>query len=218
MAGSRHGLGWRKPVLPDLDIDPIQQDDRVVDHDAGQRDDPQDGEEAEDGTRCQQSEGDAHQAERDGQQDHDGLAQAVELGHQEEQDDHPGNGQLYGDGGIGLPGGFRLPADSVGVPRGPRRGVPAEPREQLPVDLPRSDTREQLGLDGQGTAPVAALDDGGLPDDLQVRNLFQRNGAAPRRIHRQGPQPVDVPAVGGTRTHDDRHKVVFLPKSTQFDT
>ena len=86
-----------QPVHFDLQLDSVQQHDRVIDDDAAQRNDAEKRHEPHVRARQQQADDDADQAQWDRRENDRRPPQRVELAHEEEQDDETGNRQFDAD-------------------------------------------------------------------------------------------------------------------------
>ena len=117
-------------------------------------------------------------AQRNRQQNDDGLSQGVELPHQEENDDQEGHRQLGADGGVGLARSFVLAADLPGVPQGPGSALFFQPGDEARIEFRRGPRRLEVRFDGHGLEPVPAPNDARLPGHLRRRHLLHGHGAA----------------------------------------
>ena len=200
-------------VLVDLYADAVDEHDGVVDDDAGQGDDAQQGHESEGLAGYEQPGNHADEAQRDGQHDDERLANGVELPDEQDQNQEARYGQFGAYGGVGVGRTLERAADFVAIAERPALLLLRQPGFDGCDDAERRGVRSgvEVRQDRQRFRSVAAKHFGWLEGEYDVRNLPQRHVQARLRVDVDGFQLADIVASADFGAQHHGNGLVALP-------
>ncbi len=205
-------------VVRSLNLNPIDQYNRVVDENARQRNETEQGHEAEPGAGGQQPDGDTDQSQGHGQQDHSGLAKRVELQHQEQRNQEAGDGEFDSNGGVRIRRTLVLATVLIVVAGWPVALLGLQPGVQGCDCGGGGKPPAHVGGHGDVALAVLAVDQGRLPLQFGIGNIAKRNiGAHGWGVHRRAEQFGSVLVITEPAPQEDGNQVLIRSVLAEFD-